>query len=372
MGEQTRGGPGNIVVFGATGYSGALVTDALLRRGVRPVLAARNAGQLRSMADRLGGLEHRVADVTDPASVRALVGAGDVLVSTVGPFERYGWAAAQAAVDAGAHYVDSTGEVGFVRELRARCHDRAWRTGAVMVPAFGNDYVPGILAAGLAVADAGAEASAVEIGYFASGSLRNGLSQGTRTTMADGLSLPVLVREGGRLVDRRAAQSVRTFEVGDRRKQAVLATGTEVLFLPEQFPQLRDITVYNGWFPALARPTQVLAAAAWLAARSSLGRRGLAALTARTTGPAGGPDTIERARTRTQVVAVARSDRGERLGQAGVEGPNVYTVTGDLMAAAAHRLAGGHGQTAGVVGPVEAFGAPAFAELCAEVGLMRA
>ena len=57
---------------------------------------------------------------------------------------------AQAAADAGAHYLDSTGEVGFVRKLRARHDTRARNTGATMVPAFGYDYVPGNLAAALA------------------------------------------------------------------------------------------------------------------------------------------------------------------------------------------------------------------------------
>ena len=57
---------------------------------------------------------------------------------------------AQAAADAGAHHLDSTGEVGFVRKLRARHNTRARNTGATMVPAFGYDYVPGNLAAALA------------------------------------------------------------------------------------------------------------------------------------------------------------------------------------------------------------------------------
>ncbi|PQM46822.1 Putative trans-acting enoyl reductase [Mycobacterium talmoniae] len=145
-----------IVVFGATGYTGGLVIDALLRRGVRPVLAGRGAERLAKLAEQLGGLEYRVADVDDPASVRALVGAGDVLVTTVGPFEQFGHPVARAAVDAGAHYVDSTGEVGFVRALRQRHDARARAAGPSIAPAFGYDYVPGILAGALAARAAGA------------------------------------------------------------------------------------------------------------------------------------------------------------------------------------------------------------------------
>ena len=79
-----------IVLFGATGYTGRLVAEGLVERGLRPVLAARGRERLEAMAAELGGLETAVADVADPASVRALVERGDVLVTTVGPFARWG------------------------------------------------------------------------------------------------------------------------------------------------------------------------------------------------------------------------------------------------------------------------------------------
>src|SRR4051812_7149917 len=99
-----------IVVFGATGYSGRLVSEALVGRGAKPVLAGRSRDRLAERGDELGGLGVAVADVPDPASVRALVEEGDVLVTTVGPFLRWGEVAAQAAIARSAHSLDSTGE----------------------------------------------------------------------------------------------------------------------------------------------------------------------------------------------------------------------------------------------------------------------
>jgi hypothetical protein len=93
---------GRIVVFGATGYTGDLTARTLVERGARPVLAARNEDRVRALAQELGGLEWAVADVERPKSVRALVERGDVLVSTVGPFARWGSAAIQAAIGGGA------------------------------------------------------------------------------------------------------------------------------------------------------------------------------------------------------------------------------------------------------------------------------
>lgn len=364
MGDQ-------IVVFGATGYTGGLVIDALLRRGLRPVLAGRSIDRLARLAERLGGLDYRMADVSDPASVRALVEPGDVLVTTVGPFERFGHPVAQAAVDAGAHYVDSTGEVGFVRELRQRHHDLSRETGAVIIPAFGYDYVPGHLAGALAARDGGAPVRAVEVGYYAIGSLRNGLSEGTRKTMADGLILPAPIWRSGRLVNAATASQVRRFPVRHEHRSAFLVSGTEVLFLPAQVPGLDSVEVYNGWFPQLSRAIQLVSAVANTAAKLPHGRAVINAIAARTAGGSGGPDAAEREKTMSHVVAVARDGDGRVLAEVHIEGPSPYTLTGDLMAWAADQLVAGEAQGAGVLGPVEAFGLDHLVTGCAEAGLLR-
>ena len=63
-----------IVLFGATGYTGRLAAEAMVERGLKPVLAARSQDKLEALADELGGdLETATADVADPPSVRALV-----------------------------------------------------------------------------------------------------------------------------------------------------------------------------------------------------------------------------------------------------------------------------------------------------------
>src|SRR6266540_6450443 len=101
--------PPRIVVFGATGYTGRKTAEALVGRGERPVLAGRNGERLAGLAAELGGgLDTAVADVADPPSVYDLVQKSDVLVATVGPFVRYGRPAVEAAIDRGAHYLDST------------------------------------------------------------------------------------------------------------------------------------------------------------------------------------------------------------------------------------------------------------------------
>ena len=135
---------GRIILFGATGYTGRLVADALVKRGAKPVLAARSAETLTELAAELGGLETAVADVSRPETVRVLVQQGDVLVSTVGPFLRWGGAALDAAINAGALYLDSTGEPPFIREVFGEIGKLA---SFVIVSAFKVGRLPRIRAA---------------------------------------------------------------------------------------------------------------------------------------------------------------------------------------------------------------------------------
>src|SRR3954462_907807 len=146
---------GRIVLFGASGYTGRMVAEALVRRGARPVLAGRSANRLEDLSAELGGLELAVADVSHPESVQDLVEPGDVLVTTVGPFKRWGHAAAEASIKRGAHYLDSTGEPPFIREVFERYGPAAEQAGIGMLTAFGYDWVPGNLAGALALARPG-------------------------------------------------------------------------------------------------------------------------------------------------------------------------------------------------------------------------
>src|SRR3954463_16650149 len=141
---------GATVLFGPTGYPGERPGGELAGIGERPVLAARSEARVRALAEELGGLDWAVADVGRPETVRALVQRGDVLVSCVGPFARWGAPAVEAAIDAGAHYLDSTGETSFIRRIFEHYGPRADAAGCALLTAMGYDWVPGNLAAGLA------------------------------------------------------------------------------------------------------------------------------------------------------------------------------------------------------------------------------
>ena len=196
---------GRIVLFGATGYTGRLTAEAMIARGDRPVLAGRNAERVAALSEQLGGLETAIADVAEPASVRALVESGDALVATVGPFARWGDTAVEAAIDAGACYLDSTGEPAFIRRVFERFGKAAEQAGTGLVTAFGYDWVPGNLAGALALREAGDTADRIDIGYFATGGGLGGFSGGTLSSLAGAMLEPSFVWRQGVRTERAAA-----------------------------------------------------------------------------------------------------------------------------------------------------------------------
>src|SRR3712207_5714300 len=177
--------PSRIVLFGATGYTGRLVAERLVAQGARPVLAGRSRERLDALADLLDAdLETVEADAMRQSSVFAAVGEGDVVISTVGPFARYGDAAVRAAISAGATYFDSTGEPQFIRRVFEEFGAPAARAGSALMTAMGYDWVPGALAGALALERAGERAVAVDVGYFALGAdPRAAMSEGTRESL---------------------------------------------------------------------------------------------------------------------------------------------------------------------------------------------
>ncbi|MFJ8545634.1 saccharopine dehydrogenase family protein [Streptomyces sp. NPDC093586] len=140
--------PYDIVLFGATGFVGALTAEYLAAHapdGLRWAIAGRDGERLRRLAERLpGGPAVGVlrADVSDPVSLRALAGQARVIASTVGPYVRYGEGLVAACADAGTDCLDLTGEPEFVDLVYVRHDARARETGARLVHACGFDSVP--------------------------------------------------------------------------------------------------------------------------------------------------------------------------------------------------------------------------------------
>jgi short subunit dehydrogenase-like uncharacterized protein len=139
----------DLVVLGATGFVGRLLAAYLARHaptGVRVALAGRSRERLEAVRSSLPSTAHAwplvVCDATDAAQVADLAASTRVVVTTVGPYARYGLPLVRACAEAATHYADLTGEVLFVRDAIDSAHETAVRTGARIVTACGFDSIP--------------------------------------------------------------------------------------------------------------------------------------------------------------------------------------------------------------------------------------
>ncbi len=360
---------GRIVLFGATGYTGELTARSLVRAGASPVLVARSAERVAALASELGGLDHAVADVASPDSLRPLVEKGDVLVSTVGPFLKWGEPAVRTAAEKGAWYLDSTGEGPFIREVFERWGPVAASNGSGLVSAFGFDFVPGNLAAGLAMEEAGEQATAVDVGYFARSF---GTSGGTRASIAGMMLSDAFAYSGGQLRTSRAGSSSRSFDVGGRTLNGAGIPGSELIALPASYPQLRDVRVFLGVPPSASRAMNAATLLSTPVRRSkTLRQLGERAVGKVVKGSTGGPDEAQRAKARVTIVAEARSAAGDVLSTVTLQGNDPYEFTADILAWGAIQASEQGMLATGGLGPIGAFGLDALTKGCAEVGLVR-
>jgi short subunit dehydrogenase-like uncharacterized protein len=365
------------VLYGSTGYTGALTAQAMVANGLRPVLAGRDQGRLNALAEQLSRdngevmLETAVAASDRPGPLRELLGAGDVLVSTAGPFMKVGGPVVEAAVEAGAVYIDSTGEPPFIRQVFEQFGPRAESTGAVLLTAFGYDYVPGNLAAALALEIGGPATARVRVGYFVDGNVRNATSAGTRASVAGVLLAPGYSLRGGRIVTERTAAHVTLFQIDGKRRQAFSIGSSEQFALPRlrRQPPLTDVGIYLGWFGRATGLVHYASAVAAPLERLKVVRNGIDRLArhiqrSRATPATGRP-------FRSDVVADAADARGRRLASVRLTGGDPYSFTALILAWAAGAAAAERPRPAGALGPAEAFGLASLERACAEAGFHR-
>ena len=196
----------DVVIFGASGFTGALVAEYLVRKFVgnedapRLALAGRNQRKLEEVRAELAAIDPRasewpieIADSFDRAALDALAGKSEVICTTVGPYAKYGERLVAACVENGTDYCDLTGETHFIRRMIDDHQERAEETGARIVCSCGFDSIPSDLGT-LVLQDAMTDRYGVpahEVRFFA-GESKGSMSGGTIASMLN------IVDEAGR------------------------------------------------------------------------------------------------------------------------------------------------------------------------------
>jgi len=183
----------DVILYGATGFTGAQTAhyfDRHVGSSLRWAIAGRNAARLEALQARLERpVPFVVADADDEAAIDALVASTRAVLTTAGPFARFGERLLRACVTRGVDYVDITGETVWVRRMIDRYHDRAVLSGARIVPFCGFDSVPSDLGTHLLVEHfrrQGRDTRSVKAFFRA----RGGVNGGTIASMINLLNSP--------------------------------------------------------------------------------------------------------------------------------------------------------------------------------------
>jgi short subunit dehydrogenase-like uncharacterized protein len=333
---------GTLLVYGAAGYSGALIARRAVERGLLPVLAGRSAAPLARLAAGLD-LPHRVFSLEGAGAIDAgLEGIGAVL-HCAGPFSRTSRPMADACLRRGVHYLDITGE-GVVFEALAGRDAEARAAGVTLLPGVGFDVVPSDgLAAHLARRLPGA--TRLTLAFKALGQP----SRGTALTGLEGIHQGGMIRRGGKLTRVPAAWRTRDFDFG-RGPVPCMSFPWGDVWTAWHTTGIPDIEVY------MAAPRALRAfftASRYLGPLLGSGpvQRGLAALVrARLTGP----DAEARARGRSLFYGEVEHADGRRAA-ARLVAPEGYAFTALAAVECAERVLAGQARP-GFLTPSLAFG----------------
>lgn len=302
------------MIYGANGYTGRLIAHEAARRGLRPVLAGRDATAVERLATALG-LHWRAFALDNDAAVREGLNHIGLVLNCAGPFSATCAPMLRGCLAARAHYLDITGEIE-VFEHCHMAHADARLAGIVVLPGAGFDVVPTDCLAALLKRDL-PEANTLVLAFEAGG----GPSPGTAITSVEGLGKGGRVRKHGALRKVPLAWKVRHFERDGETRTAVTIPWGDVYtaWLSTDIP---DIEVYMAVPPATVARLRRLRLLGPL-----LGWGPIQALLKRQVAKkVRGPSEQTRARTGCVIWGIVRDAAG-RSAQRILRTPNGYDLT---------------------------------------------
>jgi short subunit dehydrogenase-like uncharacterized protein len=360
MGAESTG---TIAVYGATGYTGRLVAAELIRRGADTVLVGRNAAKLEIVAEDLGGVATRVASLDDLAALRAALEPCAAVISCAGPFSEHGEPVLTAAIDTRTHYLDTTGEQGYMRRVFDEFGVRANRAGVALLPAMGFDYAPGDMLAAVTAAPI-EPVDELVAAYAVSGF---GASRGTLRSVLGVLAGGNVEWRDGQLVPGSRTRSAGSFDFGEPigRQRVIRLPAGEHVTVPRHIRahSVRTVLTIGTVLPfarLFAPAAPLLMPAVGLLARTPA-KRAIEVAIGRLPE---GPSTEDRRRTQFTVVCEASANSERRRGV--IHGTDVYGLTARAIVEGALRCATPGFEGAGALAPSQAFEP---SEFLAAVGL---
>jgi short subunit dehydrogenase-like uncharacterized protein len=306
------------MIYGANGYTGELIAREAVRLGMQPILAGRSRDKLEPLASELD-LETRVFNLDDRQAVTIALHGVKLVLHCAGPFSATSAPMIEGCLEAGAHYLDITGEAPVFEHTLARAQaDRARAKGVVLCSGVGFDVIPTDCVA-LKLKQLMADATHLSLGFDTS----SGLSPGTSKTAIEGLGQGCLERRDGVLVTSPMGSKHREIDFGRGKRYAMAIPWGDV----STAYHTTGIGNIDTWFPM--PKSMVIGAQMMNLVRPLMATGWMQALLKNLAGKyVKGPDEAAREKLPTYVWGEARNAAGETR-TVRIKTANGYSLTVD-------------------------------------------
>jgi short subunit dehydrogenase-like uncharacterized protein len=346
-----------VLVHGATGFTGGLVCALLAARGLAYAVSGRSEERLARLRDRLargGGappVELCVVDVARSSTLEQAFAGRTIVLACAGPFVDVGMPVLAACARLGVHYVDTTGEQRFVADAAKEYDVVSRRSGACIVPAMAFEIAPSDWVCHLAAERVGGSPDTLDVFYAnrtSEGATGGATTRGTKKSilrvMAERAPLQWV---DGALVVEASADKMTTFALPNGRRLAAASFPSPEAVVVPGHTGARTVRTYMAMNERVARTLHRLrrVAPSFVRATRSVAERWVD----RT---AEGPEGAERDGTFT---VLAEATKGSERSRVALTGSDPYGLTAELQVYAAERALAGAISAVGVVGPSVAF-----------------
>lgn len=337
----------NFLIYGANGYTGELIVRFASERGMKPILAGRNAEKVAELAKKFN-LDFRVFALEETAKLESALRETAFVLHCAGPFSITSKPMVEACLRTGKHYLDITGEIA-VFEAMAGLNEQAKAANMMIMSGVGFDVVPSDCLA-KHLKNRLPSATNLTLAFYGIGRM----SHGTQATMVMNVGNGGAVRKDGTITKVPAAYKTREIDFGNIKKTGVTIPWGDVstAFYTTEIP---NIEVYTIVPPNTLKMMKMSRYIGWLLATKPLQKLLQSKI------PTGGPSDTERKEGKTLLWGEATDDHGNRVEarQQGVEG---YTLTALAALRIAEKILDGH-FCPGYQTPAKCYGADLILEI---------
>jgi short subunit dehydrogenase-like uncharacterized protein len=332
----------NILIYGAYGYTGQLIVDQLLKLGISPIIAGRDAAKTKALADAKR-LDYMAFDLKETNKLAEFLAKGKVVIHCAGPFIHTAKQMIEGCLHTGTHYLDITGEY-HVFDLAQTYSEQAREKEIMLLPGAGFDVVPSdCLAAHLHTQLP--DATELILAFVNKG---GSLSRGTTKTMIENLGQPTMYRKNGSYASAPMGSLTRLVDYGEMEQVSMAISWGDIssAYFSTGIP---NIKVFAGTHPKQIKKINQLNNLGFFL-RMKFVRNFLKKQIDK---KAPGPTSEKRDSSKT--LLWGQVSNGEKTIEARLSTPNGYTLTAETAAQIAKRVVEGN-YSPGYQTPATAYG----------------